>query len=430
MDRQNSQHLYFTQRSYVYETSNGGKNWTQLSNPACLTEISSLAIDPLDGKNVFTMEFKGGHCQAAIYKTQDDGKTWTPIPGPVPQSSNGYQNNSLAIDYRSSKNIFFGDNDGNLYASSDGGTTWRQTSANCISFTFDPVNPRRTYCAGKQGLWVSSDQGITWSNLNIPGSGAFNTVAFSALAPNVILAGSAGLYISQDNGKTWNEQDSGLGGSIFQLKFDPANNSVLYGKDNVGSFYASNDSGHTWNQSKTDLSNLNPTTLPSLPCQPLIYWSSNPQVGYAIGCVVDQTYHTQDGGKTWSNCGSGPNTDGWIFHSDSRAVIDPKNSNILFIASRGSGVLVSSDGCQTWGSINQGLQSLFVGSIALDPNHPETIYAGTDGGGYISTDRGATWGQINDGLLGATVVYSIVVDPQSNVYAATPYGIFKLVSKQ
>ncbi len=30
---------------------------------------------------------------------------------------------------------------------------------------------------------------------------------------------------------------------------------------------------------------------------------------------------------------------------------------------------------------------------------------------------------------GATVVYSIVVDPQSNVYAATPYGIFQLTSK-
>jgi photosystem II stability/assembly factor-like uncharacterized protein len=48
---------------------------------------------------------------------------------------------------------------------------------------------------------------------------------------------------------------------------------------------------------------------------------------------------------------------------------------------------------------------------------------------YISFDGGKTWGQVNDGLLGATVVYSITVDKDSNVYAATPYGIFKLEGK-
>ena len=46
-----------------------------------------------------------------------------------------------------------------------------------------------------------------------------------------------------------------------------------------------------------------------------------------------------------------------------------------------------------------------------------------------STDGGQTWGQVNDGLLGATVVYSIAVDKDSNVYAATPYGVFKLEDK-
>jgi hypothetical protein len=70
-----------------------------------------------------------------------------------------------------------------------------------------------------------------------------------------------------------------------------------------------------------------------------------------------------------------------------------------------------------------------MNSIAFDPNKPDTIYAGTDSGAYVSFDVGQTWGQINDGLLGATVVYSIVVDNDSNVYAATPYGIFKLESK-
>jgi photosystem II stability/assembly factor-like uncharacterized protein len=72
---------------------------------------------------------------------------------------------------------------------------------------------------------------------------------------------------------------------------------------------------------------------------------------------------------------------------------------------------------------------LFVTAIAIDPNNPDTLYAATDGGAYVSFDSGQTWNQINDGLLGATVVYSIVVDKDGNVYAATPYGIFHYEGK-
>jgi hypothetical protein len=106
--------------------------------------------------------------------------------------------------------------------------------------------------------------------------------------------------------------------------------------------------------------------------------------------------------------------------------IDPRDDDLLYLAARVDGVQVSRNGCETWGPSNNGLGSAFVNSIAIDPGNPDALYAGTDSGAYVSIDGGASWGEINDGLLGATVVYSIVVDPQSNVYAATPYGIFQL----
>jgi photosystem II stability/assembly factor-like uncharacterized protein len=120
---------------------------------------------------------------------------------------------------------------------------------------------------------------------------------------------------------------------------------------------------------------------------------------------------------------------GLIPSSASALAIDPRDEKRLLLSTSGNGILVSTDGCASWHSSNLGLGSLFVSTIAMDPNNPDTLYAGTDGGAYISFDGGATWGQINDGLLGATVVYSIVVDQDSNVYAATPYGIFKLENK-
>ena len=93
------------------------------------------------------------------------------------------------------------------------------------------------------------------------------------------------------------------------------------------------------------------------------------------------------------------------------------------------GIWTSTDGCKNWSANNTGIGSLFVNSVAFDSKNSDIVYAGTDGGAYVSYDGGQSWGEINDGLLGATVVYSIMVDPQSNVYAATPYGIFKLESK-
>jgi len=109
--------------------------------------------------------------------------------------------------------------------------------------------------------------------------------------------------------------------------------------------------------------------------------------------------------------------------------IDPRDNKHLFAATQGNGILVSTDGCQSWQANNNGFGSLFVNTLAIDPQYPDTIYAGTDGGAYVSFDSGKAWGVINDGLLGATVVYSIVVDKDSNVYAATPYGLFKLENR-
>jgi photosystem II stability/assembly factor-like uncharacterized protein len=107
--------------------------------------------------------------------------------------------------------------------------------------------------------------------------------------------------------------------------------------------------------------------------------------------------------------------------------IDPQDGNHVFVIDNGV-LLESYDSCDTTETFATA-PNTSMNSIAFDPNNSGIIYAGTDSGAYISFDGGQTWGQVNDGLLGATVVYSIVVDKESNIYAATPYGIFKLESK-
>jgi photosystem II stability/assembly factor-like uncharacterized protein len=187
--------------------------------------------------------------------------------------------------------------------------------------------------------------------------------------------------------------------------------------------YYSHDSGDTWQkvlgeQSMSDIA--------------LYFDHDQGQVVYAVSRGSKAfASRSNDAGRTWESCANtNIPTPFQLSSSETRTVIDPNNSNHLFIATRGWGIWLSEDGCKTWVESNKGLRNLFVITLAIDPKNPNRVYAGTDGGAYISNNSGKTWFQVNDGLLGATVIYSIVVDPRdSSVYAATPYGVFKLEAK-
>lgn len=103
--------------------------------------------------------------------------------------------------------------------------------------------------------------------------------------------------------------------------------------------------------------------------------------------------------------------------------IDPTDPSIVFSASRGQGVFRSTDSGRTWRPQNQGLQNLFVNSIAIDPQDHTRVFAGTGQGAllgdsgagiYRSTDGGQTWTRVHE-----MHVEQIVINPQnpSEIYA-------------
>ena len=68
----------------------------------------------------------------------------------------------------------------------------------------------------------------------------------------------------------------------------------------------------------------------------------------------------------------------------SALVIDPQNSNTLYVAIAGR-VFKSTDGAANWSEVNSGLKTLTsVTTLALDPKDPSTLYAGTSGGGMFA----------------------------------------------
>ncbi len=64
-------------------------------------------------------------------------------------------------------------------------------------------------------------------------------------------------------------------------------------------------------------------------------------------------------------------------------VVHPRNTDVLFAGSAGGGVWKSVNGGKEWSPASTDLANLAVSCLVLDPNNPETLYAGTGEGFYM-----------------------------------------------
>ena len=437
----------------IYRSRDGGTTWDIIPIPISYglqLPYSSLAVAPLPEETIF---LSGSNEEGErLYRTVDEGQTWEPVLD--------HKCYGLWIDPDQNEKIFCGGPD-QLLTSTDSGNTWKVVLTDA-GIREIGVSITGTLFAGgeERGLLVSTDDGTSWSEIN---SGLGSTSASLILNPldSTIMYSeeSNRLYRSMDMGHAWEF----LVDEVSGLTFDK-NGMTMYAL--ADTIMVSEDGGETWEAATTTHQRISSFLAHPQQSQMLIAVHES---GYSLsldagvswveannnawaaetdgifGLIRTNVFPDQTGerfyilinGETTGNLLQVNGTSGeWGVCTMPKNVttinflaIDPRDSSRIMISSPGNGLLVSTDGCRSWVSNNNGLGSLFVNSIVIDPNNPDVAYVGTDGGAYLSSNAGQNWGQVNNGLLGATVVYSIAVDNEGNVYAATPYGIFKLEGK-
>jgi len=169
--------------------------------------------------------------------------------------------------------------------------------------------------------------------------------------------------------------------------------------------------------------------------------------------VGDGIYKTVDGGETWKKMG----LDGT--EHISRIIIDPTNSDIVYVSAPGPlwgdspdrGLYKTMDGGATWNKILFIDDKTGCADVMVDPKDPNIIYAsmwdfrrkpwsfssgGQGSGLYKSTDGGATWNRIDkgftDGILGriilamspsdSKIIYAIAEAKNTALFKSTDGG--------
>ena len=134
----------------------------------------------------------------------------------------------------------------------------------------------------------------------------------------------------------------------------------------------------------------------------------------------DGIYKSSDGGKSWKNMG--------LKQSEhiGKIVIDPRNSNVLYVAVQGPlwnsggdrGLYKTTDAGNTWQKILNISENTGVSDLVLDPRNPDVIYCssyqrrrtqwtlingGPEGAVYKSIDGGKSFDKLSGGLPGGYV---------------------------
>ena len=205
-------------------------------------------------------------------------------------------------------------------------------------------------------------------------------------------------------------------GRISGFAVDPTNPSRYYVAVASGGVWKTVNSGITWTPIFDNEASYSIGAIALDPKNPLTVWvgsgenNSQRSVSYGNGL-----YKSEDGGRTWRNVGL--RTSEHI----GRIAIDPKDSNIVYVASQGPlwgpggerGLFKTTDGGKTWKNILNISENTGVTDVVIDPNDPNTVYCasyqrrrhmwtlingGPESAIYKSTDAGATWNKLRAGL--------------------------------
>ena len=369
--------------------------------------------------------------------------------------------------------IYVGAGSGNLWKTVNNGTTWEPIFENESTFTIGsiavaPTDPNivwvgtgeilmaRSSFAGT-GVFKSTDAGKTWTNMGLHDTHHIPRVLINPNNPDVVYVAALGhnygyneergVFKTTDGGKTWQKIlyiSEKIG--IVEVVMDPSDNQTLYAAawerdrkawNNVitgkgSALYKTVDGGSSWKRLTKGL-----PTGEFIGRFGLAVSSLDPNVVYAL---VDnrtpskeerrryrgEVYRSDDKGESWRRTHEGDVPTG-IGYDFCLIRVSPDNTDEIYVL--GNKLIRSKDGGKTFEPTGETIVHLLSNDIRvmhldmhemwIDPNKPDRLLLGNDGGFYCSYDRGSTWLHLNNLPIGEFYAISVDMAEPYNIYGGT-----------
>lgn len=423
IDPQNPNTLYvaYQGEGVIYKTTDGGATWAEMDKGIAsilagqLDEIMLLAVDPVNEGTLYA-----GSMQTGVYKSVDGGAHWAAINTGITQLvTDKVYPQQLMVDpvnplvlYMS--NVASGGSGAGLYTSTDAGGHWTITGLTGLvnDVEIDPASHTHLVTCSPNGFESSIDSGATWT-AGAPCPAGVNFLRFDPSNSNHILVGfslpsAEGLYQTTDGGATFTQLPAFTVQAI-DLAFDPVHPANLYAGVASWGLFKSADGGSTWQFSDAGIDGVVPNLM----------LEGSDDVLY-LASAGSGIYKSSDQGVSWAQVGGGMAGSLPASAEFPYALVEDPTATTTLYAGTTSSILKTVDGGDTWTESDTGIPNPYVLAMALDPERPQTLYAGSGANGaygvYKSTDGGANWTSASTGLPGGqyTDVQALAVDPKDS----------------
>lgn len=361
--------------------------------------ISDFAVNPDNHSEFYIATASGG-----VWKTENGGISLKPVF----DNEGSYSIGFVAMDPNNHNVVWIGTGENNnqrsvaygdgVYKSIDGGKSWKhmglKNSEHIGMIEIDPRDSDVVYVAATGPLWSSG--------------------------------GDRGLYKTTDGGENWEKVlEISEHTGVNEVHMDPRNPDVLYATAHQrrrrvftyisggpeSAVYKSTDAGKTWKKTMRgmpsgDIGRIGMDISPA-----------NPDVVYAVVEAESGKsgfYRSDDRGESWekqSNYSSSGN-----YYQE--VIADPVDVDLVYVMNTYSGV--SEDGGKTFNNVGEKNKHIDNHALWINPDNPNHLLNGNDGGVYESFDRGKTWRFFTN--LPVTQFYKVAADnaePFYNIYGGT-----------
>jgi photosystem II stability/assembly factor-like uncharacterized protein len=327
--------------------------------------------------------------------------------------------------------FYMGATGGGVWRTTDGGLSWNNLSdtdfktgsigavevapsdPNIIYVGTGSADPRGNVSPG-DGIYKSTSGGISWTSIGLPKAGQIGKIVIHPTNPDRVWVGvlgnvfgssaERGVFRTKDGGKTWEKVlfISDRTGTI-ELVIDPSNPNVLYAGmwtaerkpwtlidgSIEGGVWKTNDGGDNWIKLEGGLPKgvVGRIGIAVSPVRPNRVWVQIEAENETKGGL----YLSENSGNTFTRINREHNIRqrAWYY---SRIYADPKNENTVYVLN--TNFMRSIDGGKSFSRVGVPHGDTHV--LWINPDNPEVMIQGNDGGACISVNGGKTWSTQNN----------------------------------